>query len=276
MAGLMARGPLITRGKTAEIFAWQGGRVLKLLNTGLPDSWAELEAKHTRYARDAGLPVPSVIDTVEVDGRQGIVYERIEGMSMESRVKARPLTLVASARKLAELHVQVHACAAPEFPSQRLILTAEIKAAGLPEKVAEAALAALHRLPNDDAMCHNDFHLSNMIMSPRGAIIIDWLRATRGNPLADVAKALLLLGFGDGGPLRSGFGRLAVKTASSIFRYAYLRRYFQLRPCSRGLVEAWQLPIVAARISRGYEGEKVRLLRLVETLLPRNAQGFLQ
>jgi aminoglycoside phosphotransferase (APT) family kinase protein len=53
--------------------------------------------------------------------------------------------------------------------------------------------AALARRPHGEAVCHGDLHPGNVIMSPQGPVIIDWIDASRGDPLADVARSVLLL-----------------------------------------------------------------------------------
>ena len=37
----------------------------------------------------------------------------------------------------------------------------------------------------------------NVIVSPGNSMIIDWMLATRGNPLADIASAVLQLRYGE-------------------------------------------------------------------------------
>lgn len=41
-----------------------------------------------------------------------------------------------------------------------------------------------------------DFHPDNVLLAARGPVIIDWPDATRGQPLADVARTSLLLRLG--------------------------------------------------------------------------------
>lgn len=43
-------------------------------------------------------------------------------------------------------------------------------------------------MPDGNQLCHGDFWGGNILMSPRGEVIIDWNRACYGNPLADLAR----------------------------------------------------------------------------------------
>jgi aminoglycoside phosphotransferase (APT) family kinase protein len=57
-------------------------------------------------------------------------------------------------------------------------------------------LEGLERLPQGAALCHFDFHPDQVLMTQRGPVVIDWMTAFRGHPLADVARSCVLLSFG--------------------------------------------------------------------------------
>ena len=46
-------------------------------------------------------------------------------------------------------------------------------------------------------LCHGDLHPSNVILTRDGPVIVDWFDASRGDPVADVARSSLML-LGDG------------------------------------------------------------------------------
>jgi uncharacterized protein (TIGR02172 family) len=270
----MSKGTIIGEGRIAEVFEWDDGsrstegkgQVLKLFRDWCPADWARYEARVARAVHATGLAVPAVGDVIEVDGRWGIVYERVNGVSMLQRLTGRPWTVLRMARTLAELQAAMHSRRAPELPSQRQRLQRRIQAAEpLPPDLKDAALQALARLPEAHAVCHGDFHPDNVLLTARGPVVIDWVDATQGHPLADVARTCLLLRLGGlpSNVARRGF-ILALRTS---FHTAYLRRYFQLRPGSRELLAAWQVPVAAARLEEGIVEEEDRLIELVRALL---------
>src|SRR5687767_10588612 len=118
---------LIGRGRTAELFAWDGHQALKLFYAGWPSSAAEAEARLAKQVYESGLRVPAVGGTTKVDGRPGILYERVEGPAMLDSLPARPWKIVAFANLLAELHAEMHAHKAPELPSQRKHMLEQIR-----------------------------------------------------------------------------------------------------------------------------------------------------
>jgi uncharacterized protein (TIGR02172 family) len=240
-------GHPIAQGLTAEVYAWDKTRVLKLFRDGSSIDQVRYEAHIARVVHSAGLPVPAVGDVVELDGRAGLLYERVDGPSMIDRIGQRPGTLSRSARLWAELHAEMHARGpVPGLPSQRVELSKHIRAAAmLPPDLQRAALRALDTMPDGDRLCHGDFWPGNVLLSRRGPIVIDWICATRGNPLADVARSSVLLLGGLASPLYSRAQKAIIRR----LHLTYLRRYFQLRPDGREQCNAWHPVVAAARLS---------------------------
>ncbi len=260
----MTKGQRIGQGRTAEVYAWGDNRILKLFMAWCSAAMVEHELKVAQATYESGLAVPKVEGIVEVDGRRGIVYERIDGPSMLKKLTSRPWTIIRLARWLAELHAEMHTRSIPHLPSQRERLQRRIRnVEALSPATKEATLKALARLPDDSAACHGDFHPDNILMSPRRPIIIDWIDATRGNPLADVARTSLLLQIGVPPGINVPI-RLMIESIRSVFHQAYLMRYMQLRSVSREQIAAWRAPIAAARLDEGIREEESRLVATVE------------
>jgi len=261
-----AKGALVGQGWAAEIFAWGDRQVLKLFRDWCPDHWVDYEAQVARTVHATGMAVPAVGEVVEVDGRRGIVFERIQGPSMMAQMVTKPWAVPRLARLLAELHASMHARAVPELSPLRKRLKAKIQdAAPLSADLKKAALDALERLPDGEILCHGDFHPDNILMATQGAMIIDWPDATRGNPLADVARTSLMLRMGGLPPGTGTARRCLIQSLRALFHAVYLRRYFQLRPDSRQGLAAWQLPVAAARLSEDIPEERERVLALAKT-----------
>ena len=159
-------GPLIGTGRTAEVFAWGDGQVLKLYRAGMPAQWVADEARVGRIVVDAGLAAPAVGDIVELDGRLGVVYERLDGPSMLDYMAGHPAEIPTLGRQFAELHAQMHDCNRPELPSQRAGFVAAIEyAPHLSAALKQAALRQLNRLADGQAVCHGDYHPGNLVMT---------------------------------------------------------------------------------------------------------------
>jgi len=96
-------------------------------------------------------------------------------------------------------------------------------------------------------------------------MIIDWVDATSGHPLGDVARTTLLTVYSTlppGNPMAPLLNWLR----HSFYR-AYARRYFSLSSYQPEQVQAW-LPVVAAgRLDEGIREEENNLIRMVEQWL---------
>jgi len=257
---------LIGRGRTAEVYAWGDGRALKLYYEGWPADEAEREAHTARAVYNSGAAAPAAEGVVTVDDRHGVIYERVDGPSLLNKTTAQPWTLIRSAHLLAELHAHMHTCRVSGLPSQRTRLEKKIQAAHpLSATTKQAALDALAQLPDDDVLCHGDFHPDNVVMSRRGPVILDWVTATSGHPLADVARTSLLMQRAALPPHLPG--RRLIELGRALWHRLYLRRYCQLRAVSAEQVTAWMLPVVAARLSEGIAEEENLLMARVWALL---------
>lgn len=254
----------IAIGFTAEIYTWKTGQVLKLFNPGITRDTVEYEAKLTRLVHGKGVPVPEVGEIVEIEGRYGLEYEQIEGISMLKAFMRKPSTLPIRARQLAELQAGLHRVSLPEMPSLRERLQRKIRRAPkLPENVRQAALESLAILPEEDWLCHGDFHPGNILLATRGAVIIDWIDASRGNPILDVARSTLLI---KGGPLPPGTP-CRMKIIRDWFYRIYLRHYAGLIPCDLKQLKKWTPVVAAARLDENIKADEKRLLSIAQKLV---------
>lgn len=268
----MRERQVIGVGRTAEILAWDDDQVLKLFRNDWSFSAVKWEEKVARTVSEAGVPVPAVHGIIEVEGRHGILYNRVDGPSMlKELMSLKSGKLEHFAGLFAKLHANMHSVRVEELPSQHQRLKEKIRnAKPLAKDLKQAALEALNKLPTDNMLCHGDFHPDNILMSPQGPIIIDWTDATKGMPEADIARTLMLLQKGQP-PLAvhriiSRVAELLLKVRTRFTR-AYLRRYRTIRSISIEDVKSWQLPVMAARLSEGIKEEESDLLSTLKTMV---------
>jgi hypothetical protein len=61
-----------------------------------------------------GIPLPRIFGTVTIKQRPGIVMERLAGTDQFSLLERKPWLFWTAAKKLAQLHAQIHSMVAPE------------------------------------------------------------------------------------------------------------------------------------------------------------------
>lgn len=255
--------PPIAQGRTAEIYPWDDGHILKLYREWCPPDWADYEVRIARAVHESGIPSPDVREIIEVDGRRGLIYERLEGPSMLEDMNARPWMLLNYARSLAELHRQIHRGSISGLPSYKDRLDHSIRnTPQLREELKTKALAWLAGLPEGENLCHGDYHPGNVLITKRGPIVIDWMTACVGTPSADVARTSLLLSIGAKAAQEQI--RPIIRTAIRLYHRAYLHRYRALEPTTVREAARWSSVTAAARLSENIIPEREALIKIVE------------
>ncbi|MEA2572998.1 MAG: hypothetical protein QOH93_296 [Chloroflexia bacterium] len=261
---LSEKGELVGEGRTSHVYAWGPGHVLKLYYGWWPTGNIEYEAHIGRVVHAAGIPSPEVGEMVEVDGRRGLVYERVDGPSMTDVLMSTPDRLEELALTFAQLHADMHRPAPhSNLPRQRDKLLRQVQEASpLSDKLKEKMLRLLKELPDGDVVCHGDLHPTNVLMSSRGPVAIDWENASLGSGLADVARSALLLETAHisliGAP-----DYATLLEAISQFRQLYLQAYCSLTGADPDLIARWRVPVSAARLHEGIDAEEAYLLGIV-------------
>jgi aminoglycoside phosphotransferase (APT) family kinase protein len=172
---MTSMGPLLGKGRQAEIYEWDSGRVVKLFYPGYGLDIAEREAMLTGAVASTGLPVPQVFGRVQIDGRYGFIMSRVEGVSLLDRFGTKPWGLMGDAKMFARLHAQVNAARADGLPPLREHLRANITEAELlPDEWRAKAHSMLNALPDGEFVCHGDFHPDNVMITPDDPVLIDW------------------------------------------------------------------------------------------------------
>ncbi|MFR9724790.1 phosphotransferase [Streptomyces sp. MS19] len=157
---------LIAAGRDADVYALDGERVLRRYRRG---GSAEREARVMAHLAACGFPVPRVHGVAGAD----MVLERLFGPTMLDVLAARPWRARAVGRELGALHDRLHRIPAPGW-------------------LREGAAGA-----GDERVLHLDFHPGNVVLTPRGPVVIDWRDAAAGDPAADLAMTLVTVGTSD-------------------------------------------------------------------------------
>lgn len=260
-------GPRIGSGASAEVFALDEGRVLKLFRAHVAPAVADREFAAARAAFAAGLPVARPIERVRLDGRDGIVSVRLCGTPVLRRARHDPVAMLSMLRAMAQLQAAVHrAPVAPAgLPALRELLMQRILASQAPHR----AIAVASHLPADAVgrLCHNDLHPGNLLRTPAGLAIVDWGQAALGPPPADVARSWLLIRFADFGRAMRWWPPL--RLARRVCAAHYLSAAVAEGVVDRAGVARWLLPVAVAWAQPGGRAFRPGLDRLIARLASR-------
>ena len=262
----------IAEGREAEIFEYGDGRVLRLFRPGRSLQDAEVQAAILQVAADAGVRVPAVHGVETVEGRAGIVMERIEGRDLFELIAAKPWRVFSLSALTARLQANMHDQTAPAaLPPIRARYQQAVANLDAPGEFIDAALKSLDRLPDGDRLLHGDFHPGNIMLGDQDPVIIDWTGASRGSPEADFARSLLILRLGEPPPNLPLLIRFFALFARSLMIRTLNRTYRKNITVDENLLRAWQLPTAVARIGDGIDEEREKLDKHIRELIARDS-----
>jgi Ser/Thr protein kinase RdoA (MazF antagonist) len=255
-------GARLGAGREADVYAWGDDAVVKLYRPGFRGHRAEALALANL---DGHGVAPRLIDTVDCDGRTGLVLERLDGSDMLSLLRRRPWRVRGLARALAGTHLAVHRVRAPaDLPELRHVLAARVNAADMPPHLRDYALRVLAELDDGDRLCHGDYHPGNVLLAADRVAVIDWPNAARGAPEADHARTMLLLRWADPLPDTPLAVRALITAGRSVLLHGYARAYRAGSPRPLRRVSPWLVVHAAARLVEGIEVEKATLIDFLD------------
>jgi len=188
---------LIGHGRTADVFELSDNRILKLYKEGFSEEVVADEFHISSVVYNQGINCPRPIEKTLDNNRHGIIFERVTGVSLLNSIRRNPFLIKKYSRILAMLHYDLHSRTVNDITrEQKAVLIDNIHAAPiLTEAEKLTIIDYLKRLPDDDKLCHGDFHPDNVLFDSEFRVI-DWMTGMIGNPSGDVARSLIILIYG--------------------------------------------------------------------------------
>jgi Ser/Thr protein kinase RdoA (MazF antagonist) len=188
-------GEKIGEGAFSDVHAWAPGQVVKLFKAGVSRRLSRHEARVTRAVFAAGGPALAVLDEVTLEGRFGIVFDRLDGPTLLQLLRSGAMTPAQTGAILASLYMSVHKTPPPpDVLSLRDWLAAlRLSGGSIPKHIATGILTLIERLRPGGGLCHADLHPGNVIMTTDGPRLVDWTGAVRAPAAFDLACCQILL-----------------------------------------------------------------------------------
>ncbi len=261
----------IAEGREAEIYEWAPGQVLRLFRRPREAASLEREAAAMTAARAAISLVPEVMGVAEVEGRQGLIMERIDGSDLLTIIGRKPWWVWRGGRITGETQALLNGVAAPEsLQDLKERIREAISRPTVPARVVAPTLRLLEALPDGDRICHGDMHPGNILMSDHGPIVIDLPNVTRGDPLADFARTRLVVRMGSLPPGTSIVVRAGDRIGRRVLGVAFNRAYAHTTgEIDWEVVRRWEIVRAADRLADNIPEERAALLALLDAAAAR-------
>jgi aminoglycoside phosphotransferase (APT) family kinase protein len=231
---------------------WSGPLVLRITMADAVRSNLERERDVQRLISSRGFPAPALLNvetTGRVLGHPFILMQRARGVPMRRLAFANPLRAWKCGALFAEVHARLHQLPVEGFPSaghgwtiERLLGRYEHWLGESEELQEDFRWLEAHKdlaIPDQPAICHNNFQPGNVIVNENDYSVIDWGDAEVGDRYSDVADAIVALRT-EPIPQRRLAVRLRIMINRLVFAQSYLANYRRQFSLDKARLSYWQ------------------------------------
>ena len=228
-----------------------GSFAIKVFDETFPKSDILNEALNQSRIEETGLNVPKIVEVAKIDGKWAIVFDFIEGKTMQQIMDENPDKTDELLEQFLDIQLEIHSKRSPLLNKIRDKMQGKISKTDLDATTRYELHMRLDGMPVRNKVLHGDFNPSNIIIRPDGVpYFLDWSHATQGNASADAARTYLLF-------MLEGKEKLAER---------YLKLFSQKADIAIQYIQKW-LPIVAASQSvKGKPEEREFLLKWADVV----------
>ena len=210
-----------------------GDVCIKVFNEGYSKADVLFEALNQARIEQTGLNTPIIREVTMVDGKWAIIYDYIEGKTLQRLMDEDSENKEKYINMLVDLQLEVLSKTSPFLGRLKDKLNIKICQSALDATTRYDLHSKLEDMPKHSKVCHGNINPTNIIVGDDGkTCIIDWGHATQGNGAADAARTYLhfwLKGDSEGAK-------------------KYLELYCKKSDTAKQYVQKW-VPIVAAALS---------------------------
>ncbi len=197
-----------------------GDRLIKSFDESYSKAGILNEALNQARVEESGLNIPKVLGVEVIDGKWSLIWEFIEGETLEELMQKHPEKTDEYLEFFVDLHIRMSKEKVPLLGHLRDKMHAKISASSFPATVRYDLHVRLDGLPRHNKLCHGDFQPSNVIITKDGTpYIIDWSHATQGNGSADAARTYLIFKLQKRDELAEKYLRLFCEKTDTAIQY---------------------------------------------------------
>lgn len=247
---------LIARGGEAEIYDAGDGKILRVVTRpGVKLLETEKNLFPVLYSNN--INVPRIYEFLETDGKPAELMQRINGNSLFGYMMSYPLKIPQTIKKMALLQSRIFDVKADKLKTIKdNVQYFASRPPLLDKQLIDFTLKLLAELPEENYLCHGDFHPGNILTQDNDFYVIDWSGAYKGSYLCDVANTYLLMKRVPRVPGQSSINYSVTKRAGSFIAKSYLKEISQLREFDRAAFSKWTVIMSFLRVNYGLPSER--------------------
>lgn len=178
---------IIGEGKMAKVYRYNDF-AYKCFHKDYPEDWIAYEVGIQNTINQLGLPT---VNYYPSEFPHSIKMDYINGISLADRMRQSKYKY--GLEDLFSLLLKVHIKGEIDLPKLNPFLIQGISNLEVNNQFKELAIKYISELPDDNVLCHLDFHFLNLMYAQDQYYIIDWVNAKIGNPIYDFARTYVIL-----------------------------------------------------------------------------------
>ena len=180
---------LIAKGNSAEIYKQNENQICKLFYKDYSKQLVEHEFNNAKIIYQLGINTPNVYDIAFIEERYGIIYEKLNGTTLLSKINTENTNVDFWIEKFVNFHKDFL-----KYQSDVLINYKDFLKLFASESVD--LIKKIDNLQDGNFVLHGDFHPENILIDNKSNfILIDMMNVCKGPLLYDIARTYFLLGY---------------------------------------------------------------------------------
>ena len=180
---------LIAKGNSAEIYKQNENQICKLFYKNYPKQLVEHEFNNAKIIYQLGINTPFAYDIVFIEERYGIIYEKLNGTTLLSKINNENTNVDFWIEKFVNFHKDFL-----KYQSGVLINYKDFLKLFASESVD--LIKKIDNLQDGNFVLHGDFHPENVIVDNKSNLfLIDMMNVCKSPLLYDIARTYFLLGY---------------------------------------------------------------------------------
>lgn len=234
-----------------KIICRDGDRCIKIFDETYSKADVLHEAFNNARVEESGINIPRLLEVTTVDGKWALVYDYIEGKTLQQMINEDPEGKASYIERLVDIQIDILSHKGPRLVQLKNKMQRKISDSGLDATTRYELHVRLDAMRTQTKLCHGDLDPSNVIIRDDGTpFVIDWAHVTQGNAGADAARTYLLF----------------CLAGDEEGAETYLSTFCRKGDVARQYVQRWMPIVAASQLVKGKAEERELLMSWADVI----------